>query len=147
VKPPGFDGPLDYRTPLGICLLHAIVPSIEFARIDPRYGEVRRRAGMFFDDTPHFRGAKAASSRAASHLVGRRFLAWHQKEYMVAFGSGYLLTDKGIEVGKANLRRIPMIDETLAFFGITTEIGGHVPGMPLAEYIERIKSALGGVSQ
>jgi hypothetical protein len=142
VKPPGFDGPVDYRTPLGICLLHAIAPSIEFGRIDPRYVEVMRRAGMFFEDTPQLRRAQAASSRAASRLVGRRFLAWHKNDYIRKFGSGYVLTDKGIEVGKRNLRPIPMIDETLAFFGITAEIGGRVPGMPPAEYIDRIKSAL-----
>ena len=142
VKPPGFDGPADYRTALGICLLYRIVPSSEVARTDPRYGEVMRRAGMFFEDTPRFRRAKAESSRAATHLVGRRLLAWHGDKYRVRHGAGYLLTDKGIEVGRANLRPIPLIDETLAFFGITTPIGGRVPGIATPEYIDRIRAAL-----
>jgi hypothetical protein len=143
VKPPGFDGPVDYRTALGLCLLYRIVPSPEVAGTGARYGEVMRRAGLFFEDTPRFRRAKAESSRAATHLVGRRFLAWHADEYPIRLGSGYLLTDKGIEVGRVNLRPIPLIDETLAFFRITTQIGGRVPGMPTAEYIDRIRAALG----
>jgi hypothetical protein len=69
-------------------------------------------------------------------------LAWHGDEYLVRHGAGYLLTDKGIEVGRANLRPIPLIDETLAFFGITTPIGGLVPGIHTAEYIDRIRAAL-----
>jgi hypothetical protein len=143
VKPPGFDGPADYRTALGICLLYRIVPSPEAARDNPRYGAVMRRAGMFFEDTPRFRRAKAELSRAATHLVGRRFLARHGDEYLIRLESGYLLTDKGIEVGRVNLRPVPLIDETLAFFGITPQIGGRVPRMPTAEYIDRIRSALG----
>lgn len=142
VKPPGFDGPVDYRTPLGICLLYAIAPSPEFARSDPRYAEVKRRAGMFFVDTPEVRRARAALSRAASHLVGRRLLARLDREGTVPLGSGYILAPKGLEVGERHLRPIPMIDETLAFFGITTPIGGGVAGMPTAEYIDRIKAAL-----
>ena len=142
VKPPGFDGPADYRTALGICLLYRIVPSSEVARTDPRYGEVMRRAGMFFEDTPRFRRAKAESSRAATHLVGRKLLAWHGDKYLVRHGAGYLLTDTGIEVGRVNLRPIPLIDETLAFFGITTPNGGRVPGIPTPEYIDRIRAAL-----
>ena len=142
VKTPGFDGPVDYRTALGICLLYRIVPSSEVARADPRYAEAMRRAGMFFEDTPGFRRAKADSSRAATHLVGRKLLARHVDEYRIRRGSGFLLTDKGIEIGRVNLRPIPLIDETLAFFGITTQIGGGVPGMPTAEYIVRIRAAL-----
>jgi hypothetical protein len=38
--------------------------------------------------------------------------------------------------------RSPLIDETLAFFGITTPIGGRVPGIPTPEYIDRIRAAL-----
>jgi hypothetical protein len=142
VKPPGFEGPADYRTALGICLLYRIVPSSEVARTDPRYGEVMRRAGMFFEDTPRFRRARATSSRAASHLVGRGLLALRRDDDEVWVGSGYLLTDKGIEVGRANLRPIPMLDETLAFFGITTQTGGRVLRMPTAEFIDRIRAAL-----
>jgi hypothetical protein len=142
VKPPGFGGPVDYRSALGICLLYRIVPSPAVASTDPRYGEVMRRAGMFFPDTPEFRRAKATSSRAASHLVGRRLLASRRDDDGVRDGSGYLLTDKGIKVGRANLRPIPLIDETLAFFGITTQTGGRVLGMPTAEFIDRIRAAL-----
>jgi hypothetical protein len=41
------------------------------------------------------------------HLVGRRLLAWRGDKYLVRHGAGYLLTDNGIEVGRANLRPIP----------------------------------------
>jgi hypothetical protein len=142
VKPPGFDGPADYRTALGICLLYRIVPSSEVARTDPRYGKVMRRAGMFFEDTPRFRRAKAESSRAATYLVGRKLLAWHGDNYLIRHRAGYLLTDKGIEDGRVNLRQIPLIDQTLEFFGITTPIGGRVPGIPTPEYLDRIRAAL-----
>ena len=142
VKPPEFDGPVDYRTALGICLLYRIVPSSEVAMTDPRYGEVMRRAGMFFEDTPQFNRAKAESSRAATDLVGRKLLARHVDEHRIRRGSGFVLTDKGIEVGRVNLRPIPLIDETLAFFGITAPIGGRVPGIPTPEYIDRIRAAL-----
>jgi hypothetical protein len=63
-------------------------------------------------------------------------------ENLIRRGSGFVLTDKGIEVGRVDLRPIPLIDETLAFFGITTQIGGCVPGMPTAEYIDRMRAAL-----
>ena len=34
------------------------------------------------------------------------------------------------------------IDQTLEFFGITTPIGGRVPGIPTPEYLDRIRAAL-----
>jgi len=142
VKLPGFGGPVDYRTALGVCLLYGIAPSLEFATIDPRYVEARRRAGMFFEESRMVERARAALSQAASYLVGRGHLARLDRERAVRLGAGYILAPKGLEVGRRHLRPIPLADETLEFFGITAPIGGCVAGMPTERYIDRIKAAL-----
>jgi hypothetical protein len=135
-------GILDYRTPLGVCLLYGIVPSAKVIRIDPRWGEVIQSCGGYFAHSAQVHRAKVASSRAATNLH-RRGLLIQPRRY--SGGWGYVLTEPGIEVGRANLRDVPLIDETLAYFQIaaaTDTWRTRCPSFNRADYIAALASWL-----
>jgi hypothetical protein len=115
---------MDYCTPLGVCLLYGIVPSEYVTRVDPRpeWGETLLHTPGFFASSPIVNRAKAATSRGARNLIKRGFLAvhytWIERRDTKAWLGGYLLTETGMEIAEANQRPVPLIDETLSFFGV-----------------------------
>jgi hypothetical protein len=148
VKRPGIGGPVDYVTPLGMCLLYGIPIALQVPRSDPRGGAAWQTNGGYFANTPRANSARAAASRAASHLVARGLMAFSVQPWGSNFLSGYVLTERGLEVGRGDMRAVPLIDLTLLFFGIT---GKGLPrsgdyGMPRREFHERFNDAVAPIS-
>jgi hypothetical protein len=135
VKPADFSGPVDYRTALGVCLLYQVAPSCDVANGD-HFQSLMRGS---FENTPEVKRAKAAASRAVSHLVRRGLLAYHTKDCGMG---GYILTETGIEVGKANPRPVPLIGDSLIFFSFTTR--EQCPSMSMCgrDYMDELTQCL-----
>jgi hypothetical protein len=112
--------PCDYRTPLGVCLLYRVDPSLSVTWTDPGpgRGEITRAISGYFAGSPAARAAKVATSRAAADLARRGLLA---RSDLFLGGWGYILTEGGIEAGRADARPVPLIAETLAYFHMTRD--------------------------
>jgi hypothetical protein len=107
-------------------------------RQHPRYGEIVARTSGHFANSPAVRAARVATSRSTQHLVRRGLLA---HEFSCGGRGGYLLTEAGIEVGRANARPVPLIAETIEYFQLTASYGPRTIVDPAA-YVPRLAAEL-----
>lgn len=108
-------GQPDYVTPLGIFAIFKIAPDLA--------GSNAR-----FTRTPQVSSAQAALSRAATHLVERKLLAWRDYPNRCAGTCGFVLTDAGRRVGAREPVPVPQIERCARYFGMVRLSRWHRDG-------------------
>jgi hypothetical protein len=119
----------DYLSGLGVYLLYGIALSPGIKR-----SAFVMHQGGYFAYSPAARRAQAASSRATTRLLARGLLAMCRQHY--------ILTERGIEIGRINGRPIPMIEDVLRFFGFPRPRLNYTDRKA---YVERLNAALGEI--